>query len=325
MDYREQLDYSSLSTYMNCPREFLFQYIMHLRPQGTSIHLVFGSCWHYGLEVAYNLLKNDITISAMDATLVSVKAFNQLWKLDGEPNFPNEDIIFPKSPGHAANMYKDYWQRFLTLDSRDTKILAVEAPFALNVNTENEQVTLPNYIGRLDLILTDGSSGISIIDHKTAKALYKTTAQTFEASYQTDGYLTAGRIFYDKIPSITYRMAMCQKSKIAFENITINKRATAIDHFLHDLVHYMKEIMHNLDLLEQDKVTCKNRTDILKSFKRKSGYACTSFSTSCAYYDLCFARNNPLLWLDRAPQRFHFHEWDPTLVEEETKRRLAEV
>src|SRR6056297_52166 len=122
MDFREKLDYSALSTYMNCPREFLFQYIMHLKPSGTSIHLVFGACWHYVLEVTYNLLKEDPNISVMDATIASVKAFNILWKLDGEPHFPNEDIIFPKSPGHAANMYKEYWKRFLKLDSKNTKI-----------------------------------------------------------------------------------------------------------------------------------------------------------------------------------------------------------
>ncbi len=321
MDFREKLDYSALSTYMNCPREFLFQYVMHLKPAGTSIHLVFGACWHYGLEITYKVLKENPNLSIMDATIISVKAFNSLWKLDGEPYFPNEDLIFPKSPGHAANMYKEYWQRFLKLDAQDTKILAVEAPFALNVNTENEQDQLPNYIGRLDLILEDGA-GISIIDHKTAKALYKTTAQSYEASFQTDGYLTAGRIYYDKIPSITYRMALCQKSKIAFEPVVINKRAAAIDHFLYNLVHYMKEIIHNLNLLEQDKVDCLKRTDVLKSFPRKPGYACTSFMTTCAYFDLCFARNNPLLWLDHAPQRFHFHEWDPETHEAETKKRI---
>lgn len=323
MDFREKLDYSALSTYMNCPREFLFQYIMHLKPAGVSIHLIFGACWHYGLEVAYNTLKEDPSLTPMDATIISIKAFNQLWKLDGEPHFPDEDIIFPKSPGHAANMYKDYWKRFLALDN-ESEILAVEAPFALNVNTDDEQTMLPNYIGRMDLILKDGA-GISIIDHKTAKALYKTTTQSFEASFQTDGYLTAGRIYYDKIPSITYRMALCQKTAIKFEPVVINKRAAAIDHFLHNLVHYMKEIIHNLDLLEQDKVECTHRTSVLKSFNRKPGYACTSFMTTCAYYDLCFARNNPLLWLDRAPQRFLFSEWDPQTHEEETKKRLEQV
>ena len=72
----------------------------------------------------------------MDATINSIKSFNDLWKLDGEPIWKNEDIIFPKSPGHAANMYKDYWTRFLSLDTQNRSILAVEAPFALNLSDD---------------------------------------------------------------------------------------------------------------------------------------------------------------------------------------------
>lgn len=321
MDYREKIDYSSLSTYMSCPREFLFQYIMHLRSQGKSIHLVFGSCWHYGLESTYNLLKEDPSISVMDATICSIKSFNALWDLDGAPIWKNEDLIFPKSPGHAANMYKAYWERFLKLDKK-REIIAVEAPFAIDLSMHEKG--LPRYIGRIDLILSD-SSGIEIIDHKTAKAIYKTTPQTFEMSFQTDGYLTAGRMFYDKIPSITYRIALCQKSKIDFPPITINKRSAAIEHFLSNLVYYVKDILHNLELLDQDKIDCTNRTDILSSFPRKPGYACTTFASTCAYYDLCRLRNNPLAWCDKAPQGFQYNEWDPDWHEESIKKRLAEA
>jgi hypothetical protein len=206
MNYLEKIDYSSLSTYMDCPRKFLFQYMMHLRSQGKSIHLVFGSCWHYGLEVTYNLLKENPNISVMDATISSVKAFNKLWELDGAPIWKDEDLIFPKSPGHAANMYKAYWERFLNSDQK-RQVVAVEAPFVIDLSSY--QKGLPNYIGRIDLILADGS-GIEIVDHKTAKAVYKVTPQIFEVSFQTDGYLTAGRIFYDAIPKITYRVALCQ-------------------------------------------------------------------------------------------------------------------
>lgn len=321
MNYNEKIDYSSLTTYMSCPREFLFQYVMHLRPGGQSIHLVFGSCWHYGLESTYNLLLEDPNLSPLDCTINSVKAFNALWKLDGEPHWKNEDIIFPKSPGHAANMYKAYWDRFLKLDTQGHSILAVEAPFALDLS--HGDYKLPNYIGRIDLILNDGADGILIIDHKTAKAVYKTSPQSYEMSFQTDGYLTAGRIFYDKIPSICYRMALCQKSKIDFHPITVNKRVASIEHFLSNLVHYVTDIQHDLQLLKQDKAECSKRTDILKSFPRKPGYACTSFSTTCAYYDLCKLRNNPLPWLERPPQGFKINEWDPDLHEQRTKERLA--
>jgi len=246
MDYTEKIDYSSISTYMSCPRKFLFQYIMHLRPAGNSIHLVFGSCWHYGLEESYNLLKSDKSVSPMDLTIHSIKTFNNLWALDGAPLWKDEDVIFPKSPGHAANMYKMYWERFAKLDTEKHSVLAVEAPFAIDLSHYGNH--LPRYIGRIDLILSDGE-GIEIIDHKTAKAIYKTTPQTFENSFQTDGYLTAGRLFYDKIPKITYRVALCQKSKIDFQPITISKRSNAIDHFLHDLIFYVEKLLSDIQIL----------------------------------------------------------------------------
>ena len=296
---------------------------MNLKPAGQSIHLVFGSCWHYGLESTYNLLIENPNISVLDATSNSIKAFNKLWKLDGEPFWKNEDIIFPKSPGHAANMYKAYWDRFLVADARERKIMGVEIPFTIALSTPEKE--LPNYIGRIDLIFSNGDNGIDILDHKTAKAIYSTSTQSFEMSMQSDGYLTAGRIYYDKIPSITYRIALCQKSKIDFIPIVINKRSAAIDHFLSDIIYYASEIKNHLVLLEDDKVNCTDRTDILQSFRRKPGYACTTFSSTCAYYDLCRLRNNPLLWCDKPPQGFCISEWDPELHEENTKKRLSEV
>ena len=323
MNFNEKIDYSALSTYLTCPRKFLFQYIMHLKPAGQSIHLVFGSCWHYGLEITYNTLLANPSLSVLEATEISIKAFNKLWQLDGEPFWKNEDAIFPKSPGHAANMYKAYWDRFLKSDVQERSLMGVEIPFAISLSTEEK--SLPNYIGRIDLIFTNGENGIDILDHKTSKAIYATSSQSFEMSMQSDGYLTAGRIYYDKIPTITYRIALCQKSKIDFVPITINKRSAAIDHFLSDLCYYADEIKTHLTLLEEDKVNCLNRTDNLQSFHRNPGYACTTFSSTCAYYDLCRLRNNPLLWSEKPPQGFIISEWDPETHEAKTKQRLSEV
>lgn len=319
MDYREKLDYSSLSTYLDCPRKFLFQYVLNLRSPRKSIHLVFGSCWHYGLEVVYRHLMED-KLTVLEATKMSIKGFNDLWAIEGKASFPDEDIIFPKSPGHAANMYKAYWERFLSLDLKDKTVLDVETPFTIDLS--HYQVGLPNYIGRIDLILALQSNGIEIIDHKTAKAIYPTAATAFEASFQTDGYLTAGRIYYDVIPQMTYRVALCQKSRIGFEIFTVNKRVMAIEHFLANLVFYADEILQNLKLLEEDFEVCKNRNDILKSFPRRSGYACTTFMSACPYFDLCRLRNNPLIWANRPPQGFEIFEWDPDAHGEDLKNKL---
>ena len=327
MNYTEKIDYSSLSTYMGCPRKFLFQYMMHLRPKGNSIHLVFGSCWHYGLEVAYNAIKEmqespAVKLSAMDLTIMSIKAFNKLWDLDGAPLWKDEDLIFPKSPGHAANMYKQYWERFIVKDTEDNKVLAVEAPFAIDLSKYGKH--LPRYIGRIDLIMSEGENGVDIIDHKTAKNINKVTPQVFENSFQTDGYLTAGRLFYEVIPKITYRVALCQKAKIDFQPITISKRASSIDHFLHDLVYYLDLIQKDIKLLEEDKENCSNRADLMQSFRRCYGQSCTAFFTPCTYFDLCRMRNNPLGWMEKPPQGYHFDAWDPDEHEEKMRQRLGE-
>lgn len=325
MNYREKIDYSSISTYMGCPRKFLFQYMMHLRPKGNSIHLVFGSCWHYGLEVAYNAIKDDPKAnSAMDLTILSVRAFNTLWDLDGAPLWKDEDIIFPKSPGHAANMYKQYWERFFENDTSKQEVLAVEAPFAIDLSHFGND--LPRYIGRIDLILkASKGDGIEVIDHKTAKNVNKVTPQIFENSFQTDGYLTAGRLFYDEIPTITYRVALCQKSQIDFQPITISKRASTIDHFLHDLVFYLRDLQKNIALLDEDKEKFTNRADLIQSFRRCYGQSCTAFFSPCTYFDLCRMRNNPLAWMDKPPQGFHIDAWDPDLHDEKMRLRLESV
>ena len=322
MNYREKIDYSSLSTYLDCPRKFLFQYIMHFRGNSKNIHFVFGSCWHYGLEVSYKKLMKQ-KLSTLDVTELSIEAFNKLWQLEGKEAFPDEDIIFPKSPGHAANMYYAYWKRYLKHDLKDKQIIAVESPFVIELS--NFHKDLPNYIGRIDLIFELLKKDLEIVDHKTAKALYPTALTGYEMSYQTDGYLTAGHLFYDKLPKMTYNVAMCQKKGIFFHRYYINKRKMQIEQFLQDIIFYSTEIIDNLNLLDKDLINAKSRHDHIKSFPRRPGNACTTFMNPCKYFNLCKLRNNPLDWMKKPPQGFSINEWNPETHEEEIKDKLKEI
>jgi hypothetical protein len=139
-------------------------------------------------------------------------------------------------------------------------------------------------------------------------------------SLQTDGYLTAGHMFYDKIPTMTYSMAIFQKTNPGFHRFHIIKRKMAIEQFLQDLLHYTSEIITNLTMLEEDFENCKTRNSHISSFRRRCGYACTSYMTACPYLDLCKMRNNPLLWKDKPPQGYSVNEWDPDKHEEDEKK-----
>ncbi len=318
MDYREKIDYSSLSTYLECPRKFLYQYILHLRNPRPSIHLVFGSCWHYGLEVVYQAEQIDPDIDVPTATKIAVDAFNLLWSIEGAPHWKDEDAIFPKSPGHAANVYHAYFKKFLKADQRESTVMAVESPFAIHIASD-----LPNYIGRFDLLRTIiKNQTLKIQDHKTTNALYKTAGSDFEMSYQTIGYLTAARLYYDSIPTMEFCSSIFRKSGTEFVRYTINKRVQSTNQFLHELKFYMKEILNNLDILEQDKLQCIDRNDLMNCFHRRPGGPCTAFFKDCSFFDLCKLRNNPLLWLEKPPQGYIIHEWDPETHEAELKQKI---
>lgn len=322
MNYTEKIDYSSLSCYMECPRKFLFQYIFHFRGK-KSIHLVFGSCWHYGKEEVYKAIQRGEKLTVKSATQIAVKAFNLLWSIEGASTWPDEDLIFPKSPGHAANVYYKYWTRYLAEDSSH-QILAVESPFAIDLSQHTPG--LPRYIGRLDLAQLKKQTGALLItDHKTGKATYTTTQTGYEMSLQTAGYMIAGFMYYDRIPEMLYNISLFQKTAIKFQRYTINKRKLELEQYFEDICYHVQNILIDLLVFEEDLLTCTKRNDILKSFKRNPGYACTTYMTPCPYKSLCTMRNNPLLWYKNPPKGYIINEWDPDTHEAEMKRKLKEV
>lgn len=322
MNYKEFIDYSSLSTYLECPRKFYFQYILHFRSVRPSIHLVFGSAWHYGLEKAYELMMEEPTtpLTPTDLRETSISGFNQLWTIEGEPHF-DPDIVFPKNPGRAADMYDKYWKKYLNEDL-EYRIIGVESPFAIDLSSIYPG--LPAYIGRLDLISESPSQELKITDHKTASSINKVTSTQFQSSMQTDGYLCAGHMYYDKIPTMEYSVSLCQKTKIAFERFSFSKRNSALDRFLHDLCEHSANILLDLQQLESESHIME-KTYSMNSFLRKPGYACTAYFSPCPYFDICNARNNPMTWKDDPPQGYDVNEWDPTKHEEETKKKLKEI
>jgi len=316
MNYNEEIDYSSLDCYLTCPRKFLFRYVMNLVPTGPpSLDLIFGSAWHYGMEKAFEYIQaNPGEQDHYLLTDIAATAFNQIWNHEAAQWF-DADAAFPKNPGRAADMFFKFFRDHLgTLLSDGAEIVGVEQPFTIHLNTLSEgQHQYPNYIGKLDLVLLREGKSVEVIDHKTAKFANDTTFNGFTASMQTDGYLTAGHMFYDALPTITYYVALCQKTKIDFFAHQIARRKAAIDRFLDDLLARTVEIRNNLTLFEEE----KHNQDKLynpRCFRRKPGYACTLYFRKCEYYDICLSRNNPLLWHEEPPQGYEFKAWHPDNV-----------
>lgn len=317
MDYTANIDYSSLDTFLTCPRKFMFRYMMHLSRSGpSSLDLIFGSCWHYGKEEAFKTLKESPDVPAADLTQVAINAFNELWQAEAAPFF-DPDACFPKNPGRAHDMfYKFFSEHIITF--RASEILAIESPFTVHLKED-----MPIYTGRLDLVLLHPTDGLEIIDWKTAKFANDTTFSGFEVSLQTDGYLTAGNLYFDALPRITYWVALCQKTKMDFFPHTVRRGLKSIDRFLDDLVAHTADILRNrylyLELLDKHKANHLPKDYNLPCFRRKPGYACTLYFRRCDYFDICTTRNNPIDWATNPPQGYTYDEWDPAKVDPKAK------
>lgn len=319
MDYSQDIDYSSLSTHLSCPRRFFFQYILHLKPDGPpNLDLVFGSCWHLGLEKAYVAIRDQQLSDPMALTIISSGWFFKLWHLEAADHF-DPDIAFPKSPTRAADMYHNYWMQFAPHDA-DCQILAVEEPFTIHLGE-----SYPNYIGRLDMaLLRDGD--LEIYEHKTSKYANQITFAGYSNSLQCEGYLTAGHLYFNKLPRIIYNLSLCQKTKIEHFRHTVTKKLTKIDRFISELRDHTRSIQQHLALYEQFKElpgALTEKEKILTCFPRHPGLACTQYFRLCPYYDLCMMRNNPHTWSLEPPQGYIYDEWNPRTHEETMRQKLA--
>jgi hypothetical protein len=308
MNYREKIDYSSLSKYLECPRKHLFSNYLHLQPTSPNLNLFFGSCWHYGLEIAYKALKNDSNVSKKDIQSISCEAFNNAWKVDGD-KFDLE-MSFPKNPARAMDMYYGYWNKYFDID-KTKEIVSVEEPIVISLG-----IGYPDYIGKIDLILKNSDGSLDILDHKTSKSLYKILPVSYVSSLQTSAYITAIKVFSNKLATMTYNVAVVQKGKLDYERFSYYKNNNDLDRFLFIARHYSLEIINNIHGLEtfMDSPSSKDRNAILPCFHPNPGTACTTYMSACTYFNLCHMRNNPLLWKDDAPDGFKIEEWDPETV-----------
>ena len=115
---------------------------------------------------------------------------------------------------------------------------------------------------------------------------------------------------------------MCQKSSIRFVRHAIIRRQAAIERFIADLKYHAYNILDDVNLFDSE---CeeKDRNYNPICFKRSPGYACTMYFRACEYYELCQARNNPLLWRNNPPDGFEVNEWHPKDHEEKQKKLLG--
>lgn len=307
----ERCDYTTISTFMTCPRKGFFSHILGWKPAAEyeDKHLHFGKCYHAGLEAGYKFIqdsqKNGQSASSDIIKGISDLAFTTTW--DKNPNVAPDDVIAPKTRTNGRELLQRYWSTYARID-QEKEVVDVESLGALELPCKTR------YIMKLDLILRDSRGNLEMVEHKTSGWLSQILLTGFEMSYQAEGYLT---YLMSLAPSditcqATYNIAHILKTKMDFLRHPITRSRNLRDRFLWEMNNHVSFIIAENEAAqeEMDIALDMPETYTFSAFARTPGVSCTTYMRACEYKDICFACANPFA-LGNPPSGFIVRHWDP--------------
>jgi len=271
------LDFSSFGNYLNCPRSWFFHNVLGLSFGGEvqNMHMVFGKCWHSGLEAGYRALQEEPTRIdyPWELEAISQTAFGKKWLSKDA----DQDAAPPKTYDKAMKALEAYWphhERIL----RQTEILDVEMPFCIPVATD-----LPALYGTVDLVARRRDRGLFVGEHKTTGSFAQRWTEGWSNSWQVEDYMTGTWLYHGTVPQVNISGALFQKtSGPDFRDLWINKPWITIKRFMEELRYRLEQLNTDLCLLAQEAST---NSDVHTAFPRNPN-ACQGMGL-CAYYDWC--------------------------------------
>lgn len=325
------IDYSTLSSYITCPRKNLFQYVLSLRPKGEELPLVFGSSIHFALEIGSRFLsiqKSRQTLPTLQEVRdTSFKAFKAYWQEFATPFHSHaEEDLFPRSSGNARAMIGSHLQRTYQEDL-NRSLVGTEIPIDFLFELPNQQKLL--YRGRIDKVMMEpDGKRLAAFEYKTSSILSKLILDSFELSFQTVGYLRFLDSMSIETPMLFYDVLGVAKTKVETIRHEIRSLQVMKDSSFENMKDWILRWSQDWETLLSF-TTARNGEDLLfdktihlPCFLPARGTACSSFMRPCIFTDLCKMRANPITFLSSLPTDFHISVWDPEKKEQEAALRL---
>lgn len=305
------IDTSKIKKVMECPREFLFEYLFGWRPARPSVHIHFGLAWHDALEF---LLLNGYSLECYDK---AYKKFLIKYREVFDPAF--DDINSPKNPYRAKETLLAYTGKYQD-DLKTYKVLHTEVGGLVNISEKFKLAF------RMDAVL-ESERGISIMDHKTASNINSLWIDQWLLSPQIGTYLHAGNSAFgrDKVRELIINGAAFRKVKdnskaerFTFQRVSCARTAPQMRQWLSNMNRYMEWLDHNMELLSEAKAD----DVVLKAFPMNTE-GCMNYNRKCSYFDFCVYFANPIkAFLERGiPEGFKQEFWNP--FERELKLKVG--
>lgn len=162
------VSYSQITTYMNCPLRYRFQYVDQVPAEFTAAALPFGGAFHETLAHFYRGIK-DLNQRYSADDLIDV--FRTDWLLRNESD---GTIRFDKGDDRDSLLEKGIVMiQAFHANVNPGEVIAVESEFCLRKADNNGSKPLPiPIIGAIDLVERNREGYIVAVDHKTAARKY---------------------------------------------------------------------------------------------------------------------------------------------------------
>ncbi len=291
-------DATKIQSYMDCPRQYFYEYVLGWRPEQSSVHLEFGSAWHLAME--HLLLHGYGDVAVLEAYQLLTDYYRQF--------FPEimDDTNHPKTPAMALKALLEYTkeyahEQFTPLYTEIAGTVSLDASRALHF--------------RMDSIL-ETPDGIKSREHKTGSQLSRQWIDQWALKMQTGVY---NHVLYclfprEKVWGVEINGTIFNKTKIQFQRVPARRSPAAMEAWWWNTIEWYREMERDFEkLISVD----TSALPILTCFKMNTEN-CTKYF-GCRYHDFCIAWGNPLQHIDEVPTGFKIEYWNPADEEKDAK------
>jgi CRISPR/Cas system-associated exonuclease Cas4 (RecB family) len=303
----EIIDASKLTTYMDCPRKYFYEYVLGWRPDYANNHLVFGNAWHIAVE---HLLREQYEGESLIEACVKFMEYYRKY-LPAE----SDELYAPKRPIDAVTALKHYVERFRE-DAHKYEVLHTEIAGSVLI-AENSPMFF-----KIDAILRERDTGrVVLVDHKTSQRKSTKWSSEWQLSTQILLYLHVLYCLYgtQEVRRAIVRGSFFYKAKLPqFDQAYLQKSHELMQAWATSTLKWYDDLQHDMDVLMQ----CDNSdSNVMEAFPQNPN-ACNKYY-GCQYLDYCSAWSNPLRKCEDVPLGFRQEYWSP--VELDTIRERVDL
>lgn len=307
------IDGSKLTTFMACPRDYLFTHLLGWQRETSNIHLVFGSAIHKGMEIIYpvgspgDFSKENLHRAYIEMAEIFSKAHE-------------EDEFFAETPAKSADQamllleeYASHWR--VDLHRYTTEYIEVSGVVPI---ADNRLIHF-----NMDRIMRDQQGRISCMEHKTTGRNTPQWADQWDYAFQPGTYFYALFAYYGfevmkevLINGLIVRApTQAKKRNFDFMRIPVKKKPEQISAWVSHANHWYDQIEWNLERL------CSSSPDdpYLTAFPPNVAHCASSFG-GCKHSGFCH-RANPISKGIEPPPGYTHAYWDPR-AREVTRYRM---